>query len=108
MFPVSNGSIGFQHKDQRFFQIPFGFGQRSTLSVYTGDLFNVTDVPFSPFHVDRAKLTNHNDQRLTKNLRLVKNTAGGAVVANGEVRTCCGRLKPAATLRRGGVRMLAR
>ena len=67
---VSDGSIGFQNHTQRFFQILLGFRQSFALSVYTGNLFDVSDIPFAVFNVDRCELSNHKRKLYLRNAGL--------------------------------------
>ena len=58
---VGQLAVGLQDHDQRFLQVPFSFRQRFPLCIDTGNLFDISDVPFSAFHVDGGKLTDHSE-----------------------------------------------
>jgi len=59
MGTVGEGAIGFQDHNQSFFQIPFGFSQRSPLGIDTRDLFDGGDVPLAALYVDCGELSDH-------------------------------------------------
>ena len=59
MGAVGNFSVGFEHHDQRFFEVALGFRQGAALGVDAGDFLDVPDVPLAALEVDCRKLTNH-------------------------------------------------
>ncbi len=66
MGSMSEGSVGFQHKDERLFQVALGFGQCPSLGIHTRDFLNVGNVPFAFLGIDSRKLTDHNDDTIPK------------------------------------------
>ena len=70
---MREGAVGFEDHDQSFFEVPFGFGQRSALRVDAGNFFDVGRVPLVLFEIDRGKLSNHYTVSISQVGHLVKN-----------------------------------
>ena len=55
-------AVGFDDHSQRLTQVSLCFFQCATLSVDAGDLFYISQMPATPFHIDCGKLSNHTSE----------------------------------------------